>query len=234
MENHVSSDPPCGLLLSDDLIFTSRITGTARDLGLAMKVASSAERLRALIETEVPTCLIVDLANPGLVIEDLMTWLRKTCVPVPRVVAYGAHVDTETLRRAREAGCDPVLPRSKFVEELPTKLLEWIVSSSSQATNAAGGQMTFDQVWDAVQALDVEQLRRIRNLADSLMANPSLRRNTGSLEKLDQATLLLLRDGVISRIPPPPSEEYIQAFRQYQPVSIEGKPLSETIIEDRR
>ena len=47
-------------------------------------------------------------------------------MPMPRVVAYGSHVETETLRKAREAGCDPVLPRSKFVEELPAKLREWI------------------------------------------------------------------------------------------------------------
>jgi hypothetical protein len=42
------------------------------------------------------------------------------------VVAYGSHVDTATLRAAREAGCDVVLPRSKFVEELPTALPTWL------------------------------------------------------------------------------------------------------------
>jgi CheY-like chemotaxis protein len=115
-----------GLLLCDDLIFTSRITGTARDLGLTVKAAASVDRLRDLAKSQTPICIIIDLGNPGLVIEDLIGWLRENCPALPRVVAYGSHVDTATLRRAREAGCDPVLPRSKFVEELPQALREWM------------------------------------------------------------------------------------------------------------
>ena len=43
-----------------------------------------------------------------------------------RVVGYGSHVDAATLHAARVAGCDPVLPRSKFVEELPGALPGWL------------------------------------------------------------------------------------------------------------
>ena len=117
-----------GLLLSDDLIFTSRITGTARDLGLSIKPARSVEALNALIGQHSPNCIIVDLSNPGLRIADLIQSLRKTCSPTPRVVAYGSHVDTATLRAAREAGCDLVLPRSQFVEELPRALSGWMAA----------------------------------------------------------------------------------------------------------
>ena len=70
--------------------------------------------------------MIVDLANPGLELPGLLGWLRANCAPVPRVVAYGSHVDAETLRLARQAGCDPVLPRSKFVEEFPRELPHWL------------------------------------------------------------------------------------------------------------
>lgn len=119
-------DSPIGLVLSDDLIFTSRITGTGRDLGLAMKSAKSVRDLENLARQAPPSCVIVDLANPGLKIEDLIAWLEANCTPAPRVVAYGSHVDVATLSKAREAGCDPVLPRSKFVEELPARLREWV------------------------------------------------------------------------------------------------------------
>jgi DNA-binding NarL/FixJ family response regulator len=115
-----------GLLLSDDMMFTSRITGTARDLGLTIKAARAVDALKTLVQSERPACVIVDLANPGLVVGDLTAWLAKTCSPAPRVVAYGSHVDTETLKGAREAGCGVVLPRSKFVTELPDKLPEWM------------------------------------------------------------------------------------------------------------
>jgi DNA-binding NarL/FixJ family response regulator len=117
---------PIGLLLSDDMIFTSRITGTARDLGLCMKPARSMEALNALIHRQIPCCVIVDLGHPGLSIVDFMESLGKICSPKPRVVAYGSHVDSATLRSAREAGCHAVLPRSKFVEDLPRFLPDWM------------------------------------------------------------------------------------------------------------
>src|SRR5437899_773928 len=115
-----------GLLLSDDMIFTSRITGTARGLGLTLKPARSAGVLETMARQQTPSCVIVDLANPGLDVRDLITQLREICSPMPRVVAYGSHVDAAGLRAAREAGCDLVLPRSKFVEDLPRELPAWL------------------------------------------------------------------------------------------------------------
>jgi CheY-like chemotaxis protein len=115
-----------GYLLSDDLIFTSRIAGTARDLGLTVKQARSVEALDALLRQETPACVLVDLANPGLAVPELIRRLGEVGPPRPRVVAYGSHVDAAGLRAAREAGCDLVLPRSKFVEDLPRELPAWL------------------------------------------------------------------------------------------------------------
>jgi DNA-binding NarL/FixJ family response regulator len=115
-----------GLLLSDDMLFTSRITGTARDIGVIVLPARNAELLQTLARQQPPACIIIDLSNPGLNIADLIQQLRKTCSFLPRIVGYGSHVDTATLRAAKEAGCDLVLPRSKFVEDLPTRLPEWM------------------------------------------------------------------------------------------------------------
>jgi CheY-like chemotaxis protein len=119
-----------GLLLSDDLMFTSRIVGSARNLGLTMKPAKTADALVSLAAQENPRCVIVDLSNPTLTIGDLIGQLRASCTPMPRIVAYGSHVDAATLHAAREAGCDMVLPRSKFVEELPRSLTEWMTSQA--------------------------------------------------------------------------------------------------------
>jgi CheY-like chemotaxis protein len=118
-----------GLLLSDDLIFTSRVTGTARDLGLTVKAARNASALVELAQRTPPSCVLVDLHNPGLDLLALLARLAETCAVMPRVVGYGSHVDTATLRAAREAGCEPVLPRSKFVEDLPTMLVRWLTSA---------------------------------------------------------------------------------------------------------
>jgi CheY-like chemotaxis protein len=114
-----------GLVLSDDLMFTSRIMGVARNLGLTMKSARSPAALVDVARQNPPRCVILDLANPGLVLAELISQLREVTGRLPRVVAYGSHVDTESLRNARAEGCNPVLPRSKFVEELPTALPHW-------------------------------------------------------------------------------------------------------------
>ncbi len=114
---------PRGLLLCDDLIFTSRVTGTARALGLEVRAARDVPGLLELARQERPACVIVDLHNPGL---DLAALLKELGEPLPRVVAYGSHVEAVTLHAARLAGCDPVLPRSRFVEELPAALPGWL------------------------------------------------------------------------------------------------------------
>jgi CheY-like chemotaxis protein len=115
-----------GYLLSDDLIFTSRITGTARALGLDMQTARSPSQLTALLAARVPQCILIDLHNPGLSPGDLLRDLPQ-CRPF--VVGYGSHVDTATLQAARAAGFDLVLPRSKFVDELAKSLPEWFGAS---------------------------------------------------------------------------------------------------------
>ena len=115
-----------GLLLSDDLLFASRITGTAEHLGHRVDVARSTELLLQQAAQAPPTGVLIDLHNPGLVIEDVVQQLKSQSPP-PRIIAYGSHVDAPTLKRARDAGCDRVLPRSQFVEELPTKLTEWLM-----------------------------------------------------------------------------------------------------------
>lgn len=120
-----SEGVPC-LLLSDDMLFSSRIIATARSLQIGMHTARNDASLEALARDQAPRCVIIDLANPGLEIADLLQHLRELCPHMPRVVAYGSHVDAATLQLARQAGCDLVMPRSQFVAELPGSLARWV------------------------------------------------------------------------------------------------------------
>jgi CheY-like chemotaxis protein len=113
---------PSALLLCDDLLFASRIVGEARARGATMKLARSCEQLLDFVRQEAPCCVLLDLSFPGLDLPDLFRCLAENCLSPPRVAAYGAHVDTERLRTARSVGCDPVLPRSRVLEELPRLL----------------------------------------------------------------------------------------------------------------
>lgn len=115
--------PACHVI-SDDLIFSSRITATARAHAIRSTVGKSG---LVPIPTDV-ACVLVDLANPGLRITELIAALPT---PRPYVVAYGSHVDTASLKAARSAGCDLVLPRSRFVELLESDLPTWLAHGSS-------------------------------------------------------------------------------------------------------
>ncbi len=113
-----------GIFLCDDLLFTSKVTGTGQMLGLPIRAVKTTAELLRLAQESLPACVIVELHTSGLVIAELMTALGEM-TPRPYVVGFGSHVDVATLKKAREAGCDLVLPRSKFVEELPTALPAW-------------------------------------------------------------------------------------------------------------
>ena len=115
-----------GLLISDDLIFTSRITATARAVGVVVVPVRSADLALAKAREESPSGVIVDLHNPGLDIAEFVAGLREACPTMPRVIAYGSHVDADRLKAARAAGCDRVMPRSQFVKELEAGLNEWL------------------------------------------------------------------------------------------------------------
>ena len=119
-----------GLLLSDDMIFSSRITGTAQALGLKVNAVKSAKNLMAQAKERTPTCVILDLSHPDLRVPESIGELQEVCSPMPRLVAYGSHVDAAALRAAREAGCNIVLPRSAFVEQLSGSLPQWLMPSS--------------------------------------------------------------------------------------------------------
>jgi len=120
---------PDFFLLSDDLMFTSRVTGTARDLGYSVLVVRSGQALIDGAIKDSPRCVIIDLANPGLELAALIGTLNRLDRR-PRIVAYGSHVDAAALQAARDAGCDQVMPRSKFASDLSTSMAVWINGKS--------------------------------------------------------------------------------------------------------
>jgi DNA-binding NarL/FixJ family response regulator len=117
---------PQGLLLCDDLIFASRIAGAARAAGLEVRQARTPDALVDMARREPPQGVLIDLGFPDLDLVGLLRRLAEACPALPRVVAYGSHVDAAGLHAARAAGCDLVLPRSKFVEDLPQELRAWL------------------------------------------------------------------------------------------------------------
>jgi hypothetical protein len=106
-------------LLSRDLIFTSKVTGTARELGYRVIVAGNSALAAAMIDQWRPKVVFVDLAAGELVSTPALIAYRNTAGSETTFVAFGSHVDTTALDAARDAGCHEVMPRSKFTAELP-------------------------------------------------------------------------------------------------------------------
>ena len=101
--------------LMDDLFFQMKLAETAKHLGVEVKVAVNGDALLSLMEGQ-PKLVIVDLnarTQPLQTIEKL----RQACKDV-RVVGFLSHVQTDLAAQAQAAGCDEVLPRSSFTQNL--------------------------------------------------------------------------------------------------------------------
>ena len=84
-----------------------------------------------------------------------------------------------------------------------------------------------EKVISEVQSLSNEELRELRERIDKILARPKM-----TEEEFDRH---LLAKGIITRIPPKLSDEEIVNIREFRPIEIlDGKPVSETLIEERR
>jgi CheY-like chemotaxis protein len=133
------------IALVTDLLFSTKITGTAKALGGAVLVARSLDALAARLSEAAPApaspLVIVDLNITGV---DPLAAIRaaKTHPRSPVVVAYVSHVQADLAGAARDAGADQVMARSVFVSRLPDLLgphVERTVSEGPGSADASGG-----------------------------------------------------------------------------------------------
>ena len=122
---------PTGLLLSRDLIFTSKIKGTATELGYAITVAGADSQARSMIETYRPQVVLVDLTAGPIAAPPALIAYQKIAGPDVWFVAFGSHVDVDALTAARTAGCHEVLPRSRFAADLPALMRRYFSRPAS-------------------------------------------------------------------------------------------------------
>jgi hypothetical protein len=116
---------PTGLLLCRDLIFTTKVTGTAAELGYPMLVASAESQAKLMIETYRPQVVFVDLTAGEMAAPGALSAYQKLAGPNAWFVAFGPHVEADTLAAAKAAGCHVVMPRSKFAAELPALMRQY-------------------------------------------------------------------------------------------------------------
>jgi len=109
----------------DDLFFLAKIQETARKMNVKVEFVKTDKDLldrMKLNGEEKPSLIIFDLNNanakPLTLIPKLKTKLKKGT----SIIGFLSHVQGDLKQKAHEVGCDMVLPRSAFSQNLPQLL----------------------------------------------------------------------------------------------------------------
>jgi len=109
----------------DDLFFAAKIQETARKLNVKVEFAKSDKDLAERIEQngeEKPSLIIFDLNNANARPLTLIPKLKSKLKKGTSIIGFLSHVQGDLKQKAHEVGCDMVLPRSAFSQNLPQLL----------------------------------------------------------------------------------------------------------------
>jgi DNA-binding NarL/FixJ family response regulator len=113
------------IALIDDLFFVAKVRETAKQVGIALETAATGDQLLKAAAAGPAALILVDLnARQGALeaIAHLCGGNGQTVAQGQgsprRVIAFLSHVQTDLAERARAAGCQEVMPRSKFTQNL--------------------------------------------------------------------------------------------------------------------
>ena len=104
-----------------DIFFAAKITAAAKRVGVTVDFIREEEKLLQAAASS-PSVVIIDLNNSGLHWAELVRKLKaapsQSAPPDVQIIAYLSHVQRDLMREAQKAGCDLVLPRSVFSQQL--------------------------------------------------------------------------------------------------------------------
>ena len=104
----------------EDLLFRSKISETASQLGVEATFPRSPKKLLDALREGAPDLLVLDLNSARFEPMALLRAVRseEATRSVP-TVGFLSHVQKDLAVAAREAGCDRVVARSAFTKNLP-------------------------------------------------------------------------------------------------------------------
>lgn len=107
------------LIIDNDLFFTSRIAGVLKESGVAPIVSTNLDRISKAIESVKWIILNLSLDSPDPIA--LAENLKNNAPQIP-ILAYTEHTKTDLIAKARQAGCDVVVPNGALLSELKAHL----------------------------------------------------------------------------------------------------------------
>jgi CheY-like chemotaxis protein len=127
------------LTVVEDLVFLSKIEQTARLLNLAVRRMDPSEG-SCVKADEQPRAVILDLNHRSIhPLELVRKWKCDAATKDIPILGFVSHVQTDLITAAREAGCDIVLARSAFTQQLPQLLERLAGLRTFDSATPAGG-----------------------------------------------------------------------------------------------
>jgi len=108
----------------DDLFFVAKIQEISRKLNVKVEFVKTDKDIAEKTENveEKPSLIIVDLNSNGIKPLPVITKMRSKYKKATSIVGFVSHVQGDLKVKAQEAGCDVVMPRSAFSQNLPNIL----------------------------------------------------------------------------------------------------------------
>jgi len=104
----------------EDLLFRSKISETASQLGIEASFPRNPRKLLEAVRDSPPDLLVLDLNSarfdPLVLLQTVRSETAKESV---KTIGFLSHVQKDLAVAAREAGCDRVVARSAFTKNLP-------------------------------------------------------------------------------------------------------------------
>jgi two-component system cell cycle response regulator DivK len=111
------------LVVADDLLFRSKISTTAKALGVVVRAATTPEAAIERARADAPTLVLIDLdAGRPAPFEVLAQLAADPVLRALPTVGFVSHVHANLVQEARRLGIGAVLARSAFVAQLPDLL----------------------------------------------------------------------------------------------------------------
>jgi hypothetical protein len=123
----IPEDAPTKILFFiEDLFFIAKIQETARKLGVKIAfVKNDKEAIAAItgaVEEDRPGLIVFDLNNANAKPLTLIPKLKAKLKKSTSIVGFLSHLQGDLKAKAVEAGCDTVMPRAAFSQNLPNLL----------------------------------------------------------------------------------------------------------------
>ena len=124
----------------EDLFFLAKIQETARKIGVKVGFVKAdkdiVSRLADVPEGSRPSLIVFDLNNVNAKPLTLIPRLKSKMKRGTSVIGFLSHLQGDLKAKAMEAGCDMVMPRSAFSQNLPNLLRRHGLDAELEAVEA--------------------------------------------------------------------------------------------------